>query len=605
MRATAAILAVAALVAASAASAQGPVIRRADVGRYPLVTVTALAPAGVRPELLEDGRPVSETDVENLGADNAVVLAIDNSQSMAGRPLALATRAAATFAAHAPGRVGAIAFGSAAITLAAPTGNTAALVQRLTALRPDPGTGTALFDAVSAAVRRLAPIAGARVVVVMSDGRDLGSRWSLRQVIARAERAGVVIYAIALGRADRSPLADLAQATGGTVFDAARAAALPAAYARVAADLGRVWQITYATSARPGDSVRLAVRAARQRSTMVERIPGASAPAAPVIPAGAARSGVGSVAVALLAGAAFAAALLLAVRRPRPERVRRTVSAYAGGARPSVDVRPWRRLDPLVARAERLFGGRAAWAWVARTTDRAGKAFVPAQVVGAALVAAVAAALLAAVAGISPFFGVCLVAAGFAAPFALLALLARRRLRAFDAQLPDTLATVAAALRVGHGLRQALVAVAEDGHPPISTEFRRVLTEERLGRPLDEAFVAMCERLGSPELEYVATAVTVQSQIGGSMASLFVSVAETVRERQRHARKVRALTALGRTSAAVLIALPIALAALMTLVSYDYIKPLYTTSAGHILIVLSFVSMGLGALVLSRITSVD
>ena len=95
----------------------------------------------------------------------------------------------------------------------------------------------------------------------------------------------------------------------------------------------------------------------------------------------------------------------------------------------------------------------------------------------------------------------------------------------------------------------------------------------------------MCERIGSPDLEYVATAVKVQSQTGGSLAGLFDTLSETVRERQRHARKVKALTALGRMSAIVLVSLPIALGALMTLLSPAYMAPLYTTSGGQMLIV--------------------
>ena len=95
-----------------------------------------------------------------------------------------------------------------------------------------------------------------------------------------------------------------------------------------------------------------------------------------------------------------------------------------------------------------------------------------------------------------------------------------------------------------------------------------MLGEERLGRPLDQAIDAMCERIGSPDLEYVATAVNVQSQTGGSLAGLFDTLSETVRERQRHARKVHALTSLGRMSAIdPRLACPIGLAALMTLIS--------------------------------------
>jgi tight adherence protein B len=131
-----------------------------------------------------------------------------------------------------------------------------------------------------------------------------------------------------------------------------------------------------------------------------------------------------------------------------------------------------------------------------------------------------------------------------------------------------------------------------------------VLGEERLGRPLDEAIAAMCGRIGSEDLEYVATAINVQSQAGGSLATLFDTLSETVRERQRHARKVRALTSMGRMSATVLTALPFGLAALMTLISPSYMAPFYKTSTGHILIGFCLVSMTIGALLLKRIVNV-
>jgi tight adherence protein B len=163
---------------------------------------------------------------------------------------------------------------------------------------------------------------------------------------------------------------------------------------------------------------------------------------------------------------------------------------------------------------------------------------------------------------------------------------------------------VASTLRAGHGLRPALRAVADDGSPPASEEFARVLGEERLGRPLDHAISAMCERVGSPDLDYVATAINVQSQAGGSLASLFDTLSETVRERQRHARKVRALTSMGRMSATVLLCLPFMLAGLMTLINPAYMAPLYSTSTGHMVSAICVASMALGGLVLKKIVNV-
>jgi tight adherence protein B len=132
----------------------------------------------------------------------------------------------------------------------------------------------------------------------------------------------------------------------------------------------------------------------------------------------------------------------------------------------------------------------------------------------------------------------------------------------------------------------------------------RVLGEERLGRPLDEAINAMCKRIGSEDMEYVATAINVQSQAGGSLATLFDTLSETVRERQRHTRKVRALTSMGRMSATILICLPFGLAALMTLISPKYMSPFIKTSTGHVLIVFCLGSMAIGALLLKRIVNV-
>ena len=162
---------------------------------------------------------------------------------------------------------------------------------------------------------------------------------------------------------------------------------------------------------------------------------------------------------------------------------------------------------------------------------------------------------------------------GFASPVIALRILAKRRLAKVEGQLPDVLATIASSLRVGHGLKQALQTVAADGAPPLSVELRRVLSEARLGRPFEEALVSMCERLGSDDLIYVATAVDVQSQVGGSLAGVFDTVAETVRERQQHRRRVRALTSTGRSTAIVMAVMPFGFLGLLLVVSPHYVTP--------------------------------
>ena len=235
-------------------------------------------------------------------------------------------------------------------------------------------------------------------------------------------------------------------------------------------------------------------------------------------------------------------------------------------------------MEALTIWTEHALADLPALARLTRSVERSGIKIRIGHVPWVALLSAFVLGIVGAVIGAGPVPALFLMLIGLAAPFAVFRIAGARRRKAFDRQLPDVLATVASTLRAGHGLRVALRAVADDGSPPASEEFTRVLGEERLGRPLSEAMGAMCERVGSSDLDYVATAIDVQAQAGGSLASLFDTLSETVRERQRHARKVRALTSMGRMSAIILVTLPFGLAALMTLISPSYMAPLYETS---------------------------
>jgi tight adherence protein B len=214
-----------------------------------------------------------------------------------------------------------------------------------------------------------------------------------------------------------------------------------------------------------------------------------------------------------------------------------------------------------------------------------------------------AAGMLAAVSGRSSVVILLALAAGGAAPFGFVWWRAKSRLKAFDNQLPDLLLTLAASLKAGHSFKQGLQSVVDEGMPPASEEFKRVLTEVQLGRPMDDGLRAMAERVGSKNLDFVITAVTIQSQVGGSLASLFDMVAEAVRQRQQFARKIRGLTAMGRASAYVLVGIPFFLAVAITLINGEYMDPLYHSSAGHTLIGLGLGMMAVGSLILKKIVS--
>ena len=111
-----------------------------------------------------------------------------------------------------------------------------------------------------------------------------------------------------------------------------------------------------------------------------------------------------------------------------------------------------------------------------------------------------------------------------------------------------------------------------------------MLNETQLGRPMEDSLAAMGQRIDSDDLRFVLMSVGIQREVGGSLAELFQTVSETVRERQQFRRKVRALTAMGRMSAYILVALPIVTAAVLSLLSPGYMEPMWHTTIGHVLI---------------------
>ena len=174
---------------------------------------------------------------------------------------------------------------------------------------------------------------------------------------------------------------------------------------------------------------------------------------------------------------------------------------------------------------------------------------------------------------------------------------------AFENQLADVLITLAAALKAGHSFKQGLQTIVDEGTPPASKEFQRVLTEGRLGRPIELGLLDMSERLGSKNFDFVITAVKIQQQVGGSLAGLIDMVADTVRQRQQFIRKVKGLTAMGRAGAYTLVALPFFIAIAITVINPTYMEPLYHSHTGHMLIYSGLAMMAFGSLILKKIVS--
>lgn len=309
----------------------------------------------------------------------------------------------------------------------------------------------------------------------------------------------------------------------------------------------------------------------------------------------------------LFAAAAVGLALFLAVTyASRARRVTRLRRRLASHLPEPVQGGPKRRRAPLegvFGATERALGGSRVWRRIAVLLERADSSLRPGQFAWVMLASGVVPALFLVVLGVPGLFVLLFLIAGASLPVVLLSSKASRRRAAFDDQLPDLLMTMAASVRVGHSFRQAMQSIVEEGQEPASKEFGRVLVETDVGRPVDRALREMAERLGSRNFDYVINAVTIQREVGGSLATLFDVVSETVRQRQQFTKKVRALTAMGRVSAYVLIALPFLVVAGLTLINRRYMSPLFTTAAGRIMLFFALGGIVVGSLVLKKIVS--
>jgi tight adherence protein B len=620
-RAVVALAAVAALALPAAAAAEVE-LRQPNVARYPEVEVAAVTstPSTRPPVLRENGHRVVGLRAENLAAEKSIVLAIDRSRSMEGQAFRDALAAARRFLGHTRrgDRVAVVSFGSRAIT-EAPLSNARIDVEAaLRELVIDSQEGTALYDAVGAGAELLArEDRQARVLVLLTDGADVSSATSLGAAVASAKRAGVAVYAIGIEGEQFSvrPLRRIADETGGTYHAASSSGALDAAYASVAEELRRTWRLRYVTAARPGEAVKLStfLPGGDGSDTLQVSMPGrgeasASAGASRVLPSWAYTSEAGSLVVGLAVGVLLLLSLVFVAAARRGSWLRSRLSAHLGEVRPGGS-RTGGKGDRFAAGSavmratERTFGHLQVWRKVARMLERADVPMRTVEFVYVAVGASFGLGLVVAVLGRSTLEILAAFAVGAAAPFGYLTFKGSRRLKAFENQLPDLLLTIAASLKAGHSFKQGLQTVVDEGQPPASKEFSRALAEARLGRPMEEALAEMSERVGSKDLEFVITAVTIQSQIGGSLAGLFDMVAEAVRQRQQFARKIRGLTAMGRASAYVLVGLPFVTAALITLINPSFMDPLYHTGTGHMLIVLGLTMMTVGSLILKKIVS--
>jgi tight adherence protein B len=567
----------------------------------------------------ENGAPVRDLSVvparETLDRTFGVVLAVDASNSMRGAAIENAMAAARAFsAASAKAQaLGLVTFNSTVQVVARPTTDRSAIAA---ALRNQPPLAekTHLWDGVGRAIELLhrAKIA-AGSVVVLTDGRDLGSRLTSAQVVSKARAAGVRVFAIGLRSPQFRPgaLQALASQTNGGYAEAASPAGLKAVYGALSEQLAREYIVRYRSDIGVGRPVtaRVTVGGVPGAATWryVTPIPDGEAPFHRSFLDRFVTSPWSAALIALLAAALawFGVSTMLKPRRSTVKaRVGEFVAAGTGttsGTDPaSIKVRE-RLLGHALLTAERALQRAPWWDRYKEELEIGQFPIRPVPLMALTVTASVACALL-----------------GFVSPVLLLLALVppvlvratykkklKRRRAAFEAQLPDNLTVLAASLRAGHSFVGGLASVLDEAEEPSQSELRRAVSDEQLGVPVEDALLRVAQRMDSVDLEHVALVASLQRQAGGNTAEVLDVVVDAVRERFTLRRLVRALTAQGRLARWILIGLPCTVAAWMALVNPEYLAPMLHTGAGQAMIILAVGMVTAGSYVIKRITDID
>ncbi|MDQ1629804.1 MAG: tight adherence protein [Actinomycetota bacterium] len=627
--------------AASATSPQAEISRVASHdGVLDLVFQATDLPAGATIDpgsvrVTVDGRRLAATARPFRSSDDQLgrtaVLAFDTSRSMSRR-INAARDAAIAFLDDLPAdvKVGLVTFDTSPHVVSVPTVDRAALGREIRRLTIAPATGTALYDGTLRAVA-LAGDEGSRSVLLLTDGRDFrSSTVSPAEALSTVTAARLAVDAVYIGSPPApASLAALVAAGKGQVAssDTTRLTDL---FHRAAEEIRSQIQISVPVPQRlAGASVNVRVSATAGGIALQDTAqgtfgaaasaadhgprPAATGLAARLVPAQLLPVGLLLLFVGLLV--LLAQALTSSGRGDRQQgRLRRRLSIYTLTGRAPGQPEPVTTTvlgrSPVARSAVELAGRvvqqRDFETTMAKRLDAAGVPLRPAEWtlihLGCATGLGLFLLLVSGGAIVATLLGIFLGAVG---PWIYLSFAESRRSSAFLAQLPDTLQLIAGSLSAGYSVPQALDTVVREGQQPMTGEFNRALVETRLGVPIDDALNGVATRMQSKDFSWVVMAYRIQRDVGGNLSELLGTLAETMRERERLRRQVRALSAEGRLSGWILGLLPPGFALYLVTVRPEYLRPLVTEPLGLLLLAVGGVLLAVGVLWMRKAVKVE
>lgn len=612
-RRTAIVVVLLALVAVPTAAGE---IHVTPVDRVPFPQRVYVVDVGQDADLLHGRSQVSENGasidrftirpVLGSSVESGVMLVLDASDSMKGAPFASALDAMRTFVSRrTPGeQIGVVAFNDAVHVLQNPSSSAQSFAHFLDP-PPTLSHGTHIYDAVSSSIELLksAPVS-TRIVVLLSDGADVGSVETLESTIANARSANVRVFTVGLvSRAyDPAPLRSLAEQTGGSYFKATSALELTPIYATLGHRLASQYLLEYRSKALPKSAVtlRLAVNGAGAGSfDYTAPTPVNYAPFHRSLFKRFVLSPAATVVLSLLLAALIGGFVVLLFGR-RETGLQARIGDFLHGVGPPAEKLKTRGRHMRAS----IAGSPHAQGWMAKIerdleiaeVELPGSRFVGYTAAGTFLLCL----LLALISPVLILLGLL----AFFAPRAWLNRKLKKIRLEFSDQLPANLQVLASALRSGHSFSGALAVAVENAHEPSRRELRRAVGDEQLGVPMDEALRRVAERMDDRDLNQVALLSELQRTAGGNAAEVLDTVVETIRERGEIRRLVRTLTAQGRMARWILTAIPPFVAFFLWLMQPSLMEPLFLTTGGQIALTIAALMTAAGSLLIQRIVDI-
>jgi len=614
-------------------SSANDVLHKTDIKNYPAVKLILSSSAfdGLEEsnrvvQVKENGRQIKDVRVGQLKEKPeaiSVVLLIDSSGSMKGKPIEDARAAANHFIGllGEEDQVSIISFNSAANLIADYTSDKQSLTGVINNI--EASGETALYDALALATDQVSKSGQKQKhIVLLSDGGDTVSKSGPDSYMDKLRTFNVPVYAIALKSPefDVGVLENITKQSGGKLVQALDSSELKPFYSRVATQIKNEVEVEYRS---PGFNTKdidldiaigqgknaVLVSTAYQNPALLGSFEGNEDDyVKPIVDYWFINLII--ILIVFTAISLFAYGFFATVTRQKST-LSKQLSMYEEiwnkeqetGQAPPVES------NPYVSKAIDLVGHfadkRGFTDLVKKKLEQAGLPLRPVEYIFFhTLIVIVPSVVLQLIYG-KVLISILYILVSTVLPILFVQASVDRRQRRFNDMLPDTISMVAGSLRAGYSLLQAISLVSEESRPPISTEFKRALTEARLGLPIEEALEKTARRVGSEDFYWTVLAINIQREVGGNLAEVLDIVAKTIREREALKRQIKSLTAEGRLSAYILIALPFFMTAVLSLINPGYIMLLFSHLIGWIMVGVAAVLMIIGIFWMRKIISIE